>query len=38
MKHIKKVTVVRTIVAKANVLDDIGNWLQNLGDTHKIKW
>ena len=38
MKHIRKVTVVKAIVPKANVLDDIGNWFSGLSDTHKIKW
>jgi hypothetical protein len=38
MKHIKKVTVIKTIMVKANVFDDIGNWFQSLGDNHKIKW
>jgi hypothetical protein len=38
MKHIKKVTVVKTIVAKATVFDDIGNWFHDVSNTHKIKW
>ena len=38
MKHVKRVTIAKSLVAKANVFDDIGNWFSNLGDTHKIKW
>lgn len=38
MKHIKKVTLIKTIVAKANIFDNIGNWFSDLGSNHKIKW
>jgi hypothetical protein len=35
MKHFKKVTVVKTVVAKANVFDDIGNWFHDIGGNDK---
>jgi hypothetical protein len=38
MKHLKKVTVIRATVARANFFDDIGDWFHDLGNTNKIKW
>ncbi len=38
MKHLKRLTVIKTIVARANFFDDIGDWFHDLSDTNKIKW
>ena len=40
MKHVKKVTIKKVTVAKANVFQDIGNWFNDLGGHHttKISW
>lgn len=38
VKHIKKVTAVKLTVAEANMFDDIGDWFDDLGSDHKVKW
>lgn len=35
MKHVKKVSVSKVIVAKADVWDDIGNWFHDVGSDDK---
>ena len=45
MKHLKRVTLSKSSVAKADISEDIQNWLNDiedwfdgLTDDHKIKW